>query len=116
MSEHSEQCALFEWARLATFQYPELRYMFAIPNGGHRNKATAMRLKEEGVQPGVPDVFLPVPRGGFAGLWVEMKYGNNKPTEHQVRWLDWLEGQGFKTVVCWGWQVAKAEIERYLAL
>ena len=34
MSEHDDQCALFQWADMMAQQYPELDLMFAIPNGG----------------------------------------------------------------------------------
>ena len=33
-----------------------------------------------GVKAGVPDLCLPVPMNGYAGLYIEMKYGSNKPT------------------------------------
>ena len=59
MSEHHEQCALFAWLRL---QWPDLdRVSFAIPNGGHRHKAVAGKLKAEGVKAGVPDIFIAYP-------------------------------------------------------
>ena len=38
MSEHDEQVALFEWAALREAEIPELALLFAIPNGGLRNK------------------------------------------------------------------------------
>lgn len=114
MSEHSEQCALFDWAEYHTYHIPELAYLFAIPNGGWRHKATAGRLKAEGLKAGVPDVCLPVPRGDYAGLWIEMKWGSNKPTKNQRRWLDFLAGQGYQTAVCRGWEDARDEVLRYL--
>ena len=67
-SEHAEQVALFKWAEFAAARWPELTLMHAIPNGGHRNKITAARLKAEGVRAGVPDICLPVARGGWHGL------------------------------------------------
>jgi len=54
----------------------------------------------EGVKRGVPDVFLPVARGGYHGLWIEMKYGKNKTTSNQKWWLNELKDQGYKTAVC----------------
>ena len=114
MSEHTEQVALFEWAAWLELQRPELGLLFAIPNGGHRHKAVAARMKAEGVKAGVPDIFLPVPRGDYAGLFVELKVGKNKPTPAQVEWHALLIEQGYKVVVCWGWQAASVEIEKYL--
>ena len=84
MSEHDEQAALFEWATWHTSQCPELGLLFAIPNGGHRHPVVAARLKAEGVRAGVPDICLPVARKGYHGLFVELKFGRNKPTPAQV--------------------------------
>ena len=35
----------------------------------------------------MPDLFLPVGRGSYHGLFIELKYGKNKPTEKQTEWL-----------------------------
>lgn len=114
MSEHTEQAALFSWADLQMGRWPELRMMYAVPNGGHRHKATAAKLKAEGVRAGVPDICLPVARHGYHGLYIEMKYGRNTPTEEQTAWLDALSEQGYLAVVCWGYDEAKRAIEEYL--
>lgn len=88
--------------------------MFAIPNGGHRHKAVARKMKAEGVKAGVPDIFLPVSRGGYGGLFVEMKYGRNKPSQKQLRWIDALAEQNFLAIVCYGFEDAKEQIIDYL--
>ena len=113
VSEHKHQCALFEWAQIKSMQIPELEYLFAVPNGGFRHKATAGRLKAEGLKPGVPDVVWPVPRAGWHGLFIEMKFGRNKPTKNQTRWIEFLGEQGYYTVVCYTWTEAKDTIMRY---
>lgn len=46
-------------------------FLFAIPNGGLRNKKVAQKLKEEGVTAGVADLCLMV-RGGRT-VWIEVK-------------------------------------------
>lgn len=50
VSEHQEQVALFQWAAYMEKTYPALREMYAIPNGGLRNKVVAAKLKAEGGQ------------------------------------------------------------------
>lgn len=112
--EELEQEALFRWARLSEGRWPELRWLHHVPNGGLRSKAVAARLKAAGVKPGVPDVCLPVPRGGYHGLYIELKVGKNRPTEHQRAWLDHLQEAGYCAAVCWGWEAAKGQIEWYL--
>ena len=113
-SESKEQIALFEWAGYFVKQYPELALLYHIPNGGHRYRTTAIRLKAEGVKAGVPDICLPVARSDFHGLYIEMKAGKNKPTDNQSRWLDDLSEQGYYAAVCHGWEAASNLILRYL--
>lgn len=121
MSEHDEQAALFEWAALMSNRpgFEPLRFLFAIPNGGHRNPVTASKLKAEGVKPGVPDVCLPAPRNApdgtiYHGLFVELKVKPNRTTPAQVDWLAYLNEAGYLAVVCYSWQEAARVITEYL--
>lgn len=117
MSEHDEQQALFLWARMYEERFPQLKMLFAVPNGGYRMTKTARDLKAEGVKKGVPDVFYPVPRRigdqGFSGLVIEMKYDRNNPTKEQKWWLGMLKLNAWKTVVCYSWQDAAKAIAEY---
>lgn len=118
MTEHAEQVALFEWAEwiMNTGKYPELKWMFAVPNGGHRYVTVAKKLKAEGVKAGVPDVLLPAPSlWGEIGLAIEMKFGKNKTTKKQDKWLVGLRELGWRVVVCYSFDEARWEIEHYLA-
>ena len=72
-SEHSHQMAFFAWCQQQSATYPKLKFAFAIPNGGARDKRTASNLKAEGVKKGVPDVFIPITAHGCHGLWIEFK-------------------------------------------
>jgi hypothetical protein len=114
MSESTEQQALFEWAEIAAKKTPELKLLFAIPNGGKRNITTAARLKKEGVKSGVPDICLPVPCGKYHGLYIEMKVGRNKPSVNQLWWIEQLQRQGYKVDVCYGWGEAVKVIAEYM--
>lgn len=115
-TESEEQQALFQWAALLQARFPELALLYHIPNGGERAAATAARLKAEGVKAGVPDVCLPVARGEYHGLYVEMKAGKNKPTPQQVWWLDQLKKQGYLTAVAYNFNEAAEVITKYLEL
>ena len=88
--------------------------MFHIPNGGSRNKAEAANLRRQGVKPGVPDIFLPAPRGNYHGLWIEMKNGKNKTTAYQNTYIDYLNGSGYRAAVCYGADEAIRVITEYL--
>ena len=114
MSEHQEQCALFEWAAWNQSKDAALNMLYAVPNGGKRDKATAAKLKAEGVKAGVPDVFLPVARMGYHGFYIEMKVGKNKTSTEQDAWLEALKAEGYLVDVSYGWQEAAHKIARYL--
>lgn len=96
-------------------RFSDLSALFAIPNGGFRHKATAAALQRQGVRAGVPDMFLPVPRACFHGLWIELKRLKlGEVSEVQAAWLNYLEGQGYRAIVCWGWRAAWEELCEYL--
>ena len=114
-TESDEQIALFEWAALQSRKYPELELLYHIPNGGHRHKTTAIRLKREGVKAGVPDICLPVPRGTYHGLYIELKAGRNTATGNQTKWLQALQSNGYFVAICHGWEVASNTITDYLS-
>lgn len=113
-SEHEEQAALMRWAWLTESARPELRLLFAIPNGGHRHRAVAVRMKAEGVRPGVPDLCLPVARGGWHGLFIELKTRRGRPSRRQRGWITALRSNGYRVEICLGWERARAVIESYL--
>ena len=93
-------------------QYRDL--LFSIPNGGKRGKATAAILSREGVQKGVPDLFLAVPRAPFNGLFIEMKWGKNKPSLEQVAMIERLKSQGYACELCYSFDEFRAIIAEYL--
>lgn len=119
--EDTHQAALFDWAAVSLQLHPELQGLMHVPNGGRRGKIEAARLKRQGVKAGYPDIVLDVARGGFHGLRIELKapraeLGRAPQVSREQRWwIDWLAEQGFRAVVCHGWEAARAEILDYLA-
>jgi hypothetical protein len=113
-SEAAHQTALFAWAALNVYKWPELAWMFHIPNGGTRNPVEAGFLKAAGVRAGVPDIFLPVARWGKHGLWIELKVKNNKPRKNQNEWMAMLVHLGYAGVTAYSWSEASDYIIRYL--
>lgn len=114
--EAAEQGTLFEWAALQNGKYPELDMLFHVPNGGSRNAVEAANLKRQGVKAGVPDIFLPVARGEYHGMAIEMKAGKNRPTKEQLRWIANLTRQGYFVTVCYSWKAAAESIIKYLEM
>lgn len=114
-TEEAEQAAVFEWAQLMQPQFPELADLFHIPNGGYRPIMTAAKLKAQGVKPGVPDLCLPVARGGYHGLWIELKRRRSgKVSPHQQDWLTELRFQGYRAEIAHGSEEACGIIYSYL--
>lgn len=113
--EHFEQVALATWAKRQSCTVPELALLFAIPNGGKRSRAVAGKLKAEGVKAGIPDLCLPVARGKYHGLFIELKAKGGRMSESQFEWGRALSAQGYCVHLCVGWGAAKTAIEDYLA-
>jgi len=110
------QAALFEWAAHQSGKYPELRLMFHVPNGGRRDIVTAAKLKREGVKSGVPDICLPVARGQYHGLFIELKGEGGHLQESQRQWISELTAQGYAARVCFGFDEAVKIITNYLLI
>jgi hypothetical protein len=119
-TEHGHQAALFCWSAINTDKYPDLKWLFAIPNGGFRDKITAGRLKSEGVKAGVPDICLLVRRGPYAALWIELKRPKSKGKakgrvqNNQSPWLNQANECGHGAIVCYGWEHARDILISYL--
>lgn len=93
--EHAEQLHFLRAFRL---HYPNT-LIFAVPNGGARNRAVAGQLKAEGVTPGVPDLFIPAWQ-----TWVEMKrQKHGSVSGDQKHIIAHLEAVGYHVIIARGW-------------
>lgn len=91
-----------------------VKYLFAIPNGGHRHPVTAARMKAAGVRAGVSDLFLAYPMQDRHGLWIELKVGKGKPTRDQLAWIDSMVEVDYLGMVVWGWRAVVDSVDAYL--
>ena len=124
-SETAHQTALMAQAALHRKQYPQLKWLHAIPN------ANSHRMVGEGVRGGVPDVCLPYPMRNisdinlygtakYAGLYIEMKvesrrkHKNGGLSDEQVECIAYLRKVGYYVAVCYSWIEAWKAIEDYL--
>lgn len=113
--ESGEQEALMDWANRESGRWPELALLYHIPNGGSRNEIEAMRLRRQGVKSGVPDLCLPVARGGRHGLYIELKRKQGgRISPNQSAWIMALNAQGYAATVCRGFEDARDTICKYL--
>lgn len=118
VTEAQHQAAVIAWAnhQLNLKKWPELALLFHIPNGGSRNRLEAYHLKQQGVKPGVPDLCLPVPRGCYCCLWIEMKSGKGRLSQEQKRWINAFNENGHFAKVCYGAEDAIETLKWYLNL
>lgn len=115
-SEDTEQIAVIQWAQYQIRTHPELKLLYHCPNGGSRNKAEAVKLKQMGVVAGIPDLCLPVPKGIYNGLYIEMKYDRGRLEESQKEMLKQLAAVGHYCVVCYGADEAIKILKEYCDL
>lgn len=115
-SEDTEQINVILWANRNISSYPELVDLYHIPNGGSRNKAEAVKLKQMGVRAGVSDLHLPYPKGIYHGLFIELKYENNKATNEQIEFMKRMNDAGNLGVICYGAYATIELLEKYLGL
>lgn len=126
-SEHQEQMAVIQWADAMGEMLPEASLIFAIPNGGLRPKkifrrggkianfsVAGKKLKQEGARAGIPDLFLPVARQEWHGLFIEMKSAKGITTLDQDIWIALLTAQKYAVCVCWSSDEAIKAIKGYL--
>lgn len=82
VSEHKLQVALCDY--LAIGGRKDLHW-FAIPNGGHRHIRQAVKLKNEGVRRGTPDMCFMLEGGRVGWLELKTKRGSLSPEQREFR-------------------------------
>lgn len=115
--ETTEGKSLMIWCKMNRMKYPELDYIYHIPNGQDRDFKIAAVLKAEGLKPGVSDYCLPVARFPYHGLYIELKRikkSLSRVTAEQEDFIDFVTGQDYKAEVCYGWAQASDVIQEYL--
>lgn len=115
-SEDTEQINVIQWSQWNMNRFPELKWLHHCPNGGSRNRNEAVKFKQMGVKAGVSDLCLPYPKGIYCGLYIEMKFGDNKQTENQKEFLEDMAKVGHFVATCYSAEDAIKVIEEYLQL
>ncbi len=111
--EAIEQAKVVAWARANENNYPYLWMLHNSLNGVKLSKTQAGKAKASGMLSGVPDLFLPLPKNGHHGLYIEMKSEKGRLTENQQWFLSNAESLGYKTAVCYSAKEAIDAIEAY---
>jgi hypothetical protein len=113
-SESRIQTLMYVWFQNSYRQYGKL--FIKVTNEGKRTAREGMRLKGEGLRPGVPDIFIALPRGPYAGLWIEVKRPGEAPRANQVQMIETLTAQGYRVEVVTSLATFQELINEYLKL
>ena len=118
MTELQNQQALIKWGQQPGIRskWPCLKLMFHVPNERKCTPQQGRQLKLAGTRSGVPDLLLPVPKGQYHGLFIELKTLTGGTSANQSWWIGELNAQGYYATVCHGWESAARTIEWYLSL
>lgn len=76
----------------------------------------AVKLKQMGVKAGVSDLCLPYPKGIYCGLYIEMKFGDNRQQVSQKEFLKDMAEAGHFVATCYSAEEAIEVIKKYLSL
>jgi hypothetical protein len=117
-SETQHQIAVFKWSRQPSIRskWPELDLLHHIKNETTDGPKQVAIDRAMGVKRGVPDLCLPVPRGQYHSLYIEMKTETGRASPDQKWWGEQLMNQGYMWEVCHGWKSAVRVLEWYLTL
>lgn len=122
-TEHAHQTALFCWCNQNLQKYPELEWFYCIQNEEKSGSIIrGNRSRVSGTKKGVSDTCLPVKRGLYSGLYIELKKLSLKPkkkgkggvSDEQLKFGAFVQSQGFGFVVCYGWEEAANILVAYL--
>lgn len=119
-SEDGHQMAVFCWAADNCGQYPALKWLHAIPNGGSRHIVEAGKMVAAGLRSGVWDIFGPMPKDGYCGIYLEMKEEGRRNkkdgglSKEQIEFGQYAENAGYFCAVCYTWIEARDTLINYL--
>ena len=109
----SEEILQTNFIKYLSLKYPKARYCASL--GGIRTSfKQAIKAKRNGYIKGFPDVQITEAKGGYFGLFLELKY-KGYPTKHQKEWILDLTERGYKAVVCKGMDSACDELDAYMS-
>lgn len=69
-------------------EWPELALAYHVPNENAH--------KRPGVRAGIPDICIPLPRGDYAGLYIELKVAGGRVRPSQTDAMAGLQAEGYR--------------------
>jgi len=108
--ENKFQRAVAQWLNM---QHGELLW-WHTPNEGKRSTFERWLAKVLGIRAGVSDIIIVHQNAVYNGIAMELKVGNNKPTQAQQDFLQHAKRQGFYTCVCYDLQQVMQVVNNYM--
>ena len=106
--------AVVQYCRLKSI--PVIASMNGAQIGGTNKFAAINSLKSQGMSNGCPDLFIPVPKNGYHGMFCKIKRSKGGViSADQLAWHQILDDNGYRIVVAYGSQQAIDYINSYLA-
>lgn len=116
-SEDESQKCIIDWCQLQRWKNGRLSdYIHHSPNGGLRVGGEGQKFKEMGTKKGFPDLFLPIAKGPFHGLFIEMKIATGRISPEQDDYRRLLIEEGYRYEFCYTAEGAINLIKNYLEL
>lgn len=117
-TEAQHQTFVMKWSRQPSVrgEWPELELLYHVKNETKEGVKQVAIDRSSGVKKGVPDLCLPVARGQYHGLYIELKAPSGKVTDEQAWWVEALNKQGYFAEVCHGWESAVRVLSWYMTL
>ena len=106
------QITLVEWYRMA---YPGKLISSSSHAGIKLDSRSGALAKKMGYWRGWPDLTIPYARGGFFGMYIELKIIEGVVSDHQRETLRSLRAEGYYAIVARGFDEAVREIKQYMA-
>jgi hypothetical protein len=111
--EAIEQAKVIAWARANERNYPFLWMLHSSLNGVKMTKAQAVRAIAQGMKKGVADLFLPVKKGVYSGLYIEMKSEKGRTSIDQSKFLTAVSENDYLAHICYSAVEAIDKIKGY---
>tara|TARA_R110000824_G_scaffold357582_1_gene545138 strand:- start:178 stop:540 length:363 start_codon:yes stop_codon:yes gene_type:complete len=110
MSEAQLQTNIIKYIK---YQYPTLLYCASLGGQYQRYPSQRNKAKSTGYVKGFPDLGIYEARGGFHGLFIEIKE-KGYPTKEQKEWIINLKKRGYYACVSKGFDSVVKVIDDYL--
>lgn len=119
--EEKEQAAFVEAMKVL---YPDLKFRIGM-EGARLAKGTRFKMKKQGMESGWFDIQIPMPKGKFHSLWIELKRSDAKllkkdrtpvdeRTKNQLEMWRYLNGIDHCAVFAFGAKQALLFVDLYL--